>query len=227
MANVYIIGSGKLAKELLKGLDFNQEYKVFAWADRNNNEAEIAIVVHAGSGRELNEAVSYCKQTGSTLIELSTDIDYKQDYLNIPVVLCPNTNILMLKFMNMIEKSGQNFSQYQISIIESHQANKTSVPGTAVAMAKSLSMQDDAIESVRDVKRQQFELGIPEQNLARHAYHRIQISDDKSCSIVLETKVLGDSPYVDGVKDIICAVGSNHLEKRLYDVMELIDNHWI
>jgi len=154
MANVYIIGSGKLANELLKGLDFNQEYKVFAWADRNNNEAEIAIVVHAGSGRELNEAVSYCKQTGSTLIELSTDIDYKQDYLDIPVVLCPNTNILMLKFMNMIEKSGQNFSQYQISIIESHQANKTSVPGTAVAMAKSLSMQDDAIESVRDVKRQ-------------------------------------------------------------------------
>jgi len=38
MANVYIIGSGKLANELLKGLDFNQEYKVYAWADRNNNE---------------------------------------------------------------------------------------------------------------------------------------------------------------------------------------------
>ncbi|CAM4401876.1 hypothetical protein F901_01104 [Acinetobacter dispersus] len=107
MTNVYIIGSGKLANELLKGLDFNQEYKVFAWADRNNNETEIAIVVHAGSGRELNEAVSYCKQTGSTLIELSTDIDYKQDYLDIPVVLCPNTNILMLKFMNMIEKVGK------------------------------------------------------------------------------------------------------------------------
>lgn len=37
--------------------------------------------------------------------------------------------------MNMIEKSGHTFSQYQISIIESHQANKTSVPGTAVAKA--------------------------------------------------------------------------------------------
>ncbi|ENX44141.1 dihydrodipicolinate reductase C-terminal domain-containing protein [Acinetobacter sp. NIPH 2100] len=227
MTNVFIIGSGKLANELLRGLDFNQQYTVLAWADRNNNETETAIVIHAGSGRELKEAISYCKQTGSSLIELSTDLDYKQENWDIPVVLCPNTNILMLKFMNMIEKSGQNFSQYQISMIESHQANKTSVSGTAVAMAKSLRVQNHVIESVRDVKRQQFELAIPEQNLARHAYHRIQISDGKSCSIIFETKVLGDSAYVDGVKEIICAVGKNHLEKRLYDVMEFIDNHWI
>lgn len=227
MTNVYIIGSGKLATELLNGLDLNQAYKVLAWTDRNNHEAEGAIVVHAGSGRELNEAILYCKKTGSRLIELSTDRDYKQENWDIPVVLCPNTNILMLKFMNMIEKSGHTFSQYQISIIESHQANKTSVPGTAVAMAKSLNLQNNAIESVRDVKRQQVELAIPEQNLTRHAYHRIQISDDKSCSIVLETKVFGDSPYVDGVKEIICAVGKNHLENRLYDVMEFIDNQWI
>ncbi|ENU28727.1 hypothetical protein [Acinetobacter modestus] len=89
MTNVYIIGSGKLATELLNGLDLNQAYKVLAWPDRNNLEAEGAIVVHAGSGRELNEAILYCKKTGCRLIELSTDRDYKQENWDIPVFLCP------------------------------------------------------------------------------------------------------------------------------------------
>lgn len=225
MTNVYIIGSGKLANELLKALNFEKNYRVLPWADRNPQDT-VAIVVHAGSGRELNEAISYCRQTNSSLIELSTDVDHQQDYL-IPVVLCPNTNILMLKFMNMLEKSGQNFSQYQINITESHQSNKTSLPGTAVALANSLNIPSNRIESVRDIQKQQSEFGIPEQNLARHAYHRIEISDNDACSITLETRVLGDSPYVGGVKDIIMAVGERSLEKRVYHVMEFIDNHWI
>lgn len=225
MTNVYIIGSGKLANELLKALNFEKNYRVLPWADRNPEDT-VAIVVHAGSGRELNEAISYCRQTNSSLIELSTDVDYQQDYL-IPVVLCPNTNILMLKFMNMLGKNGQNFSQYQINITESHQANKTSLPGTAVALANSLNIPSNRIESVRDIQKQQSEFGIPEQNLARHAYHRIEISDNDACSIMLETRVLGDSPYVGGVKDIIMAVGGRSLEKRVYHVMEFIDNHWI
>lgn len=226
MTNVYIIGSGKLANELLKALNFDKKYRVIPWADRHPEDVA-AILVHAGSGRELNQAISYCQQTNSSLIELSTDVDHQQDHLNIPVVLCPNTNILMLKFMNILEKSGKNFSQYQINITESHQASKTSLPGTAVALATSLNIPSHRIESVRDIQKQQSEFGIPEKNLARHAYHRIEISDNDACSITLETRVLGDSPYVGGVKDIIMAVDEHSLEKRVYQVMEFIDNQWI
>ncbi|MCH7316069.1 dihydrodipicolinate reductase C-terminal domain-containing protein [Acinetobacter sp. ANC 3882] len=228
MTNIYIVGSGKLAVELLKELRLGQKYLISAWADRRY-QSESSIVIHAGSGRELQDVIDYCKQTDSILIELSTEASLKLADLSISVIQCPNTNILMLKFMNMIEKSGQNFSQYQISITESHQANKSSIPGTAVAMARALDLPAEQIESVREVDRQLSELSIPEQNLARHAYHRIEISDGNSCSILLETRVLGVAPYAEGVREIIIALGRRRdsLEKRLYSVMELIENKWI
>lgn len=225
MTNVYIAGSGKLALELLNGLMPDHNYEVQAWADRKLSEP--CIVIHAGSGRELKDIIAYCEQTNSVLVELSTETNLSSEPLNIPVILCPNTNILMLKFMFMLEQVGYSFSQYQINLTESHQSGKTSTPGTAITMAKSLGLAEENIESIRDPKIQREELKIPEQSLNRHAYHRIEISDHQSCSISMETKVLGNSPYAEGVRQIIIAVSNNTLEKRLYQVTEFIDKGWI
>lgn len=223
--NVFIVGSGKLARELLSGLQLGSDYQLIAWSDRMNETAS-SIVIHAGSGRELTDIIAYCEQTNSILIELSTGTNLETTPLNIPVVLCPNTNILMLKFMSMLERSGGMFGNYKVEITESHQSSKTSAPGTAIAIAQSLGLVEEDITSVRDTKQQEFEFDIPVQHLDRHAYHRIEI-EDGVCSIVMETKVLGSSPYAAGVARIVLAANKNKLEKRLYKVIEFVENGWV
>ncbi|MBS1210176.1 MAG: dihydrodipicolinate reductase [Proteobacteria bacterium] len=222
---IIIAGTGKLAGELLSSLQLVQMDQVIAWTDRGEDDGP-AIVVHAGSGRELTAIAAYCAARQSPLIELATGSQIEHMACSFPVILCPNTNILMLKFMSMLAKSGHLFRGYRIKLVESHQVQKTSVPGTAVSMAHALGLQATEIQSIRDVDVQRSELHIPEENLARHAYHQIFI-EDGACSLKFETRVQGDTPYADGVAKIIAAVHGRALENRLYAVTEFIDKGWL
>ena len=221
-----VAGAGKLANEVRVGLGASAGQ----WSDRHalpqSARERVTAVVHAGSGRELPEIVAFCRERGAVLIELSTGTDVTVLAQGMPVVICPNANILMLKFMAMLARSGHWFNDCRIGITESHQAAKTSVPGTAVAMADALGVDPRAIVSVRDPAVQTGRLGLAPQDLARHAFHRIQI-DDGACAITLETRVQGNTPYVDGVRRIIGAALSHPLESRPYDVLEFIDNGWL
>jgi len=228
---VIIAGTGKLATELLAGLKLGPGFELLPWADvagqaQPGSAAPQAIVVHAGSGRELDAIAAFCTATHSPLIELSTGSAIEAAPRAFPVVLCPNTNILMLKFMAMLAQCGPMFSGYQVQLTESHQASKTSVPGTAVDMAQSLGLQAADIVSVRDVAVQRAQLQIPEAALGRHAYHRVQI-DDGACSIQLETRVTGDAPYAQGVAQIVAAVAAHDLQDRVYPVMDFIGQGWL
>jgi 4-hydroxy-tetrahydrodipicolinate reductase len=224
-SQVLIVGTGKLATELLNALRTCLPGQVASWAERTPTD-DGSIVVHAGSGRELNEVVSYCRQTHSTLVELATGPEIEAALPDFPVVICPNTNILMLKFMSMLAKSGHLFSGYKIKLTESHQAPKTSTPGTAVAMAHALGLKDSDVISVRDPQQQRTELQIPTEDLDRHAFHQVLI-EDGACSITMETRVYGAAPYADGVARIISAIRSNELEDRLYELNEFVENGWI
>lgn len=223
--SVVVVGSGKLARELLGSLAGGEFGEVVAWADRAAAEGR-CVVVHAGSGRELDEVVAYCEKAGSPLVELATGSDIETRTLGFPVVLCPNTNILMLKFMAMLARSGPQFKDYAIRIVESHQAGKSSTPGTAVALAEALGRGRDDIVSVRDPQEQQERLKIPPEHLGRHAYHRIEIEDQAS-SVVLETRVFGPAPYAEGLRRIIAAIGANPLENRRYNVVEFVQRGWL
>lgn len=223
--NVIIVGAGKLAKELLDSLKASNAHPVLPWADRDQASGP-AIVVHAGSGRELDEVVAYCRATRSPLMELATGSRIEAMAPDFPLVLCPNTNILMLKFMAMLARSGTMFAGYRIGFTESHQAQKSSTPGTAVAMAQSLGLPAAEIVSIRNPAEQENTLGIPPEHLARHAYHRIVI-EDGMCSLALETRVYGATPYADGVARIVSAIAARELEDRRYDIVEFVDNGWI
>lgn len=222
---VIIVGTGKLANELLDSLRANGSYQATPWAQAGQASGA-SVVVHAGSGRELNEVIAYCQRNHATLVELATGSDIENLATPFPVVLCPNTNILMLKFMAMLEHSGHLFKGYPIRLTESHQANKTSAPGTALAMAQSLGLPVVDVRSVRDAVEQEEVLKIPPDHLARHAYHQIVI-EDAVCRIALETRVYGSAPYAPGVARIIDAVHSQALENRRYDISEFIENGWI
>ena len=231
--NVHIAGTGKLATELLQQLSPTAVFTVSPWsgevasgAASNAGGEGRAIVVHAGSGRELGGIVDFCQRTGSVLVELATGSALEGAQTGFPVVLCPNTNLLMLKFMCMLERSGALFQGSRIRVTESHQASKASVPGTAVAMAQSLGVAAAEIHSVRDPAQQLSELGIPPGQLARHAVHRIEV-DDGLCSITMETRVLGEAPYAQGVQRIIEAICQRELPKRVHTVTEFIENGWV
>ncbi len=223
---VLIVGSGKLASELLENLKSQSISVVFSWTQRNLLHEGRKVVVHAGSGRELADVISFCSQSNSILMELSTSGNLEVSKISFPTILCPNINILMLKFMAMLESHGHQFQEYEKTILESHQATKTSKPGTAINIANSLGVKTEQIISVRDPKIQENELGIPSAFLSRHAYHKISIAD-ASASVTLETKVLGPAPYSSGLARIIEGISERDLEPKVYEVLELIHNDWV
>ncbi|WP_321819808.1 MULTISPECIES: dihydrodipicolinate reductase [unclassified Burkholderia] len=223
---VLVVGTGKLATELLGSHRLDPATcRVTAWSDPARTETR-SIVVHAGSGRELPAAIEFCRATGSPLVELSTGSELETGSHDFPVVLCPNTNILMLKFMSMLETSGHLFRDCRISVTESHQASKTSVPGTAVGIGQALGVPAQDIRSVRDPDEQRDALQIPDDQLGRHAFHRIRI-EDGACSLQFESRVYGASPYADGVSRIVETVRQHELEPRRYSIVELIRNGWL
>ncbi|TXI94605.1 MAG: dihydrodipicolinate reductase [Burkholderiaceae bacterium] len=223
--HVYVAGAGKLAKELLEGLVTRDGWSISRWDGRPIVD-EKCIVVHAGSGREIVAISQFCQDTSSVLVELSTGSSLEASSPAFPVVICPNTNILMLKFMCMLERSGAMFKGSRIEIVESHQASKTSVPGTAVQIAHSLGAPIEEIVSVRSATQQLNDLHIPNEHLARHAYHRISI-EDGPCKISMETRIYGETPYVSGVQQIIDAVRERELVCRVYSINEFIENAWV
>jgi dihydrodipicolinate reductase len=159
-------------------------------------------------------------------VELATGSEIEAAPAEFPVVLCANTNILMLKFMSMLAKSGYLFSGYKITLTESHQAKKTSAPGTAVSIAHALGLNGNDVLSVRNPDEQRTALQIPIEHLNRHAFHQIAI-EDAVCTITMETRVYGATPYADGVAQIISAIRSNALENRLYEINEFVENAWV
>jgi len=218
---IFVAGSGKLANTILSsGLSF-QSCEILKWDTRYQTLDEKAIVVHAGSGRQLKECMEFCARTKSIFIELSTGLETETLQSDFPLIICPNTSILVLKTLNMLKTNGRNFENYSISITESHQSTKKTEPGTAYAFANSLKFPVDKIVSVRNPEIQQNEVGIPEEYLEKHAYHKIVIRDGND-EVTIETKVLGHDSYAKGVKLIIEAALINSLENRSYTVLDLI-----
>lgn len=222
---VTVVGSGRLATELLDRIELPEGMTLRAWAD-SESAAGAAFVVHAGSGRQLAQVIAECERSGATLLELATGSVLEGASPAFPVVLCPNTNILMLKFMSMLASSGHLFRGYDISLQESHQHGKTSAPGTALALAECLGLEPDAIVSERDPSRQRDDLAVPSEHLARHAVHRIHISDGV-CTLNLESRVMGSAPYARGVGQLLRALQTRRLERRIYRVEEMIGAGWL
>lgn len=222
---VLIVGSGKLASELLNQLSLPAPFTVHSWPSAPAARGR-SVVVHTGSGRELDDVIAYCRETNSVLVELATGSKIELASPTFPVVLCPNTNILMLKFMNMLAKSGRLFEGYRIELTESHQAEKCSTPGTAVAIGQSLGLPAENIISVRDQEKQLTAMSIPREHLDRHAVHAIEINDG-TCRVFLETRVYGSSPYAEGVSKIVSAAASHPLENRTYAVDEFVECGWV
>lgn len=218
---ILIVGRGKLADELVRGLDGPAISRVVRWDERDPQTAERYMVVHAGSGRELADVIGFCSQTGSTLLELSTADSTYPAAVCFPLVICPNVNLQMLCFMAMVRHASGYFRGLDIRIAESHQASKSTRPGTAIYLARSLGLPDSGIRSVRDPQVQREEIGIPDAFLDRHACHQIVIRNPE-VEIRLESRVLGRSAYASGLAKIIGMLSGMELSPGSHDVVDLV-----
>jgi len=218
---ILVSGHGKLATTIRKDLHSHLNCVVDAWenAEAYKNERN-KIIVHIGSGRQLPEILRYCSAHGTPLIQGSTGLEYDRTLNDFTVIEAPNLNILLLKCMNMLKQFGKHFASYDIQITESHQAEKTSLPGTAVAFAEYFGIDPAAIQSIREPHIQLRELKIAAEYLERHAVHVITIKDGDT-TINVRTEVLGLLSYVAGLAAIIQIVPK--LERRFYDVVELVE----
>jgi 4-hydroxy-tetrahydrodipicolinate reductase len=217
------VGRGKLAAELLQRLAGPTISRVFRWDERDSKIRDRYIVIHAGSGRELDSVIEFCSVTGSVLLDLSTGDSQLPVTIKFPVVICPNVNVQMLHFMAMVKLASKYFRGQDIRISESHQASKSTKPGTAIYLAKSLGIPETEIRSVRDPKVQNEVLGIPSSFLDRHAYQEIVIRNPE-VEIRLETRVLGKSAYASGLAKVIDMVAKRKLDPGYYDIVDLIIN---
>jgi dihydrodipicolinate reductase len=219
---IIVVGSGKLASAILTSEISSQAGEVIQWDSKALDSKEKVIVVHAGSGRQLKECFEYCSKTKSIFIELSTGLETEQMTPDFPLVICPNTSVLMLKTLSILKANGSHFADFQISLTESHQSTKKTEPGTAYAMAQWLKLPVDQIVSIRDPEIQHNKIGIPNAYLDKHAYHKIVITDGND-QITIETKVLGHDSYAKGVAKIIETVLHHPLENRRYSILDLIE----
>lgn len=220
---ILIAGRGKLAEELLKGLNAPTISHVLRWEDRASTPKGKQIVVHAGSGRQLDEIIAYCTTTGSIMLELSTADVHLPKNPPFPLIICPNVNMPMLHFMATVKHASRYFLGQDISISESHQASKSTRAGTAVYLAKALGIPENGIKSIRDPEIQNRKLGIPPEFLDRHAYHRIKIKNP-GVEIRLETRVLGKSAYASGLSKIIDMIARTELSPGCHDIVDLVVN---
>ncbi len=218
---VIIVGKGKLSSSLLLGLpEYLNGCKIDLWENNGLYPDADKVIVHIGSGRQFNEVISFCEKTGTPLIQGSTDIADDLSNATFTYIDSPNFNILMLKFMHMIKEYGVHFQKNDISITESHQESKKSMPGTAIEFARSLGFPSGNIASVRNPEVQKKQYGIPEEHLHLHAFHEIVIRD-AGTSINIKTLVKGHESYVAGLAAIIRA--TENLDTRYYHIMDLMD----
>ncbi len=223
---IFVVGSGKLANALLTSNLSFQSCEVLRWKTQDQTLNEKAIIVHAGSGRQLKECIEFCVRSKSVFIELSTGLETESMTPDFPLIVCPNTSILLLKTLSIVKANGNYFEDYEISITESHQSTKKTEPGTAYTFANALKIPLDRIISIREPEIQLNEIGIPKEFLGKHAYHKIVIKDGDD-EIVLETKVLGHHSYAKGVKRIIDTILKNSLENKKYTILDLIDDNML
>lgn len=219
---VFIAGSGKLAKALLASDLSIPSAEVVKWETKYKLLNDKAIVVHAGSGRQLNECMEFCSRTKSVLIELSTGLGTEKLFPEFPLIVCPNISVLVLKALNMLRKNGKQFENCTISILESHQSSKKSEPGTAFAFADALKFPRENIVSIRNPDIQLHQLRIPADYLEKHAYHKIVIRDGDD-EITINATVVGHTTYANGLAWIVTVILNNPLENRKYSIFELID----
>jgi 4-hydroxy-tetrahydrodipicolinate reductase len=218
MNKVIVVGNGKLADAILDNFSTFSDLHIERYDTEIDADSQ-TVFVHVGSGRQYEDSLSKAKSRGASYIQAATRKTIKMNppaEQQIRYITASNLDINIIKLMYWLKMGESLFENEKISIVESHQKEKTSRPGTALKFCEYLNIDEESIKSIREPE-QQRELNI--QNIDHHAFHRIQIGDEDS-RIIIETRIEGALPYVKGLARIIDCLPE--LESGNYEIDDLL-----
>ncbi len=217
---IVIVGNGKMA-EILGDCCRKKKIPFIGFHSENYTEKD-DLVVHFGSGRQLPEALEWCNRHNVPLIQGSTGQQLPSK-VSILVVNAPNLALPIVKLLSIMPTIADTdtLAEMKIGIIESHQASKKSVPGTAKVMAEIFGISETEIISIRD-REKQLQLGVPEEYLDGHGYHWITL-EGGGVTIELSTKVNGREAYAYGAISLAkkLLLHRDDLKNRVYQLSEM------
>ena len=221
--NLVVVGQGKLANAIISTLpELDRNSGIFnniqTYGDQTNL-ATPAIIVHVGSGRQYQECLTMALKHRCIFIQAATEKDIPMKPPTpgeIIFINAPNLDLRLIKLFYWLKLGSDLFQQDEITITESHQATKTSIPGTAYRMCDILGIDHSNVASIRDPDLQR-ELQI--KTLDQHAYHQLLIGSGES-QIKIETKIEGSASYVKGLYEILNSIPKTPV--RNYEVEELL-----
>ncbi|CAA3013359.1 4-hydroxy-tetrahydrodipicolinate reductase 1, chloroplastic-like [Olea europaea subsp. europaea] len=176
------------------------------------------IVVDYTVPAAVNEnAALYCK-VGVPFVMGTTGGDREQLYKtvensNVYAVISPQMGKQVVAFLAAMEIMAEQFPGaffgYHLQVMESHQASKLDVSGTAKAVIScfqklGVSFEIDQVQLIRDPKLQIEMVGVPEEHISGHAFHMYHLtSPDGTVSFEFQHNVCGRSIYAEGTVDAI------------------------
>lgn len=133
---------------------------------------------------------------------------------SICAVIAPNMAKQIVGFQAMMEYAAATFpglfSDYTMTVRESHQAGKADTSGTAKAVVAcfnrmGVNFTPQAIVMERDPAIQKKQWGIPDGYLSGHGWHTYRlISPDKTVVFEFQHNVNGRDIYAEGTFDAVC-----------------------
>lgn len=223
--NMHIIlaGQGKMAAAMeiacfSRGIGITKFGTDFDYSKLKNNKL---VAVHFGSGKQLLSLIELCERFQIPLIQGSTNVNIPNNRRTI-IVNAPNLSLPMIRFLEAFPAFASAIKiGMSISIIESHQKQKTDVSGTARVLAKTIGTKDSIITTIRDPDIQ-LSLGIPKEHLGGHAYHDF-IFTGHGVEIKVSTKIRGRATYAEGALALAQSLADKieSLENGVYELGEL------
>lgn len=198
------------------------------------------IVVDYTMPAAVNEnAALYCK-VGVPFVMGTTGGDRELLYKTVAdskvyAVISPQMGKQVVAFLAAMEIMSEQFpgafSGYNLQVMESHQASKLDVSGTAKTVISCFqklgaSFELEEVQLIRDPKLQVQMVGVPEEHLLGHAFHMYHLtSPDGTVSFEFQHNVCGRSIYAEGTVDAILFLAKkvkSNADKRIYDMIDVL-----
>ncbi|KAL3627704.1 4-hydroxy-tetrahydrodipicolinate reductase 2, chloroplastic [Castilleja foliolosa] len=150
-------------------------------------------------------------------------------------VISPQMGKQVVAFLAAMEIMSEQFpgafSGYDMQVMESHQAGKLDISGTAKAVISCFeklgaSFDPEQVQQIRDPRVQVEMVGVPEEYLSGHAFHMYNLtSPDGTVTFEFQHNVCGRSIYAEGTVDAILFLAkkiSTNADKRIYDMIDVL-----
>ncbi|XP_073012360.1 probable 4-hydroxy-tetrahydrodipicolinate reductase 1, chloroplastic [Typha latifolia] len=154
---------------------------------------------------------------------------------NVYAVISPQMGKQVVAFLAAMEIMAEQFpgafSGYKLEVMESHQASKLDISGTAkvvVSCFQKLGVSFDLkqIKQIRDPKKQLEMVGVPEEHLGGHAFHLYHLtSPDETVSFEFQHNICGRSMYAEGTIDAAIFLYKKihaKADKRIYNTIDVL-----